>query len=55
MTYVGKPLSKAIVPDDLRQQLRDIIRMLKRYKYNHHDINPENIVVLDGRLSLIDF
>ncbi len=55
MTYVGMPLSKANAPDDLRQQLRDIIRMLKRYKCNHHDINPENIMVLDGWLSLIDF
>jgi RIO1 family len=55
MTYVGAPLSKTNAPDDLRQQLRDIIRMLKRYKCNHYDINPDNIMVQDGFLSLIDF
>lgn len=55
MTYVGLPLCKANAPNDQRRQLLDIIRMLKRHKCKHHDIHPQNIMVLNGWLSLIDF
>lgn len=55
MTYVGEPLSKSNAPHNLKSQLRDIASMLKRFKCNHHDINPGNLMVLDGWISLIDF
>lgn len=55
ISYVGEPLCQANAPDDLGSQLRDIALMLRRHKCAHHDINPENLMVNNGWLTLIDF
>lgn len=55
ISYVGEPLCRANAPDDLKSQLKDMALMLKRHKCAHHDINPGNLMVNNGWLSLIDF
>lgn len=55
MTNVGVPLNRNNAPSDLCRQLDDILLMLNRYMCSHNDINPDNLMVKNGYVSLIDF
>lgn len=54
MTYVGEPLTKENMPDDWRHQCNHILDELGKRKFKHGDFH-ENIMVLNGKLYLIDF
>ena len=55
MTYVGERVTKATIPDDWKDQIEWILEVLFEYNCSHNDIKPEEILVLDGDLYLIDF
>ena len=55
MTYVGNRLSKKNIPSDWEPQIRDIADGLERYRCSHNDIKVDEVMVKDGRISVIDF
>jgi len=55
MTDAGVHLSAENMPDDWDAQIGSIIRTLKKAGIRHNDIIPRNIMVKDGRITLIDF
>ena|GEM_PF-3585338 len=55
MDYVGEPVSRETLPPDWQLQADHILAVLKQYGCCHNDIKPEDILVRDGRLFLIDF
>lgn len=55
MTYVGNRITKENTPENWCQQLTDILRDLENEELTHNDIKPEDILVLNGKLFLIDY
>ncbi len=55
MQWAGVPLTKVNKPNDLREQLARILAILISKGITHRDIRPENLVVKDGVITLIDF
>ena len=55
MTHCGNELSKNNLPKDWRNQVEEIAAALDEAKIIHRDIKPGNVMVLEGRLQLIDF
>jgi len=55
MNYCGEPLTRENVPNDLERQLEQILTVLKKYQICHNDIQPNNLMVKDARIKLIDF
>jgi SAM-dependent methyltransferase len=55
MTFAGEKLTRANLPPDAEQQGRALVEAMKRRGIRHNDIHRENILVLNGRLHLIDF
>jgi len=55
MEYMGEPLTKDNVPSDWREQVQYILQRLKEYGCTHNDIKPADLLVLDGKINLIDF
>jgi tRNA A-37 threonylcarbamoyl transferase component Bud32 len=55
MDYMGEPLTKENVPSDWREQVQYILQRLKEYGCAHNDIKPADLLVLDGKINLIDF
>jgi hypothetical protein len=55
LDYRGEPVRKYNLPNDWRRQASDILAALHEYGCCHNDIKCDNLVVLDGKLSLIDF
>lgn len=53
--YAGEPLRQHNLPADWRGQARDILAALAAVGCSHNDIKCDNLVVLDGRMRLIDF
>lgn len=51
----GEELNSGNIPDDWKEQLREILVELKRADVVHRDIRIDNIMVKDGVLKLIDF
>lgn len=52
MQYMGR---ENMLTKDLMPQVKEIIAELKKAKIKHRDIRKENLLVLNGNLSLIDF
>jgi SAM-dependent methyltransferase len=55
MTFAGEKLTRANLPADAEQQGRALVEAMRRRGIRHNDIHRENILVLNGRLHLIDF
>ncbi len=53
--YVGEPVSHENIPLDWEKQAEEILTTLTGYHCSHNDIKCDNIMILDGRLSLVDF
>src|SRR6478735_1232225 len=55
MRYSGEPISPENAPDDWRRQLTHILERLQDAECHHGDLLPQNILVHEGRLTVIDF
>ena len=55
MRYSGEPISPENAPDDWRRQLTHILESLQDAECHHGDLLPQNILVHEGRLTVIDF
>ena len=53
--YVGEPVRKYTLPPDWQRQRDRILGVLAQHNCRHNDIKPSEILVLNGRLMLIDF
>lgn len=53
--YCGEPLRPHNLPEDWRMQVANILLDLFEAGCAHNDIKCDNLVVLDGRIHLIDF
>ena len=53
--YLGEPLRHHNLPPDWMDQAETILGTLRAASCAHNDIKCDNLVVADGRLSLIDF
>ena len=55
MTYVGQTITKENIPSNWKDQCEHIIATLKSYNCSHNDIKPEDILVDNETLYLVDF
>ena len=55
MSYVGEPVFEGNLPDNWRAQSEQILLKLQESACRHNDIKCENLMVLDGKIHLIDF
>jgi len=55
MTWCGEHMTAGNVPSDWREQCREILKSLRLAKCVHRDIRPDNLLVSDGVIRLIDF
>ena len=55
MSYSGEPLSAANAPDDWEEQISAILSLLSTADCHHGDLLPQNILVQDKKLRIIDF
>lgn len=55
MTYVGEQISKTNIPINWEMQCDNIITILHEHKCSHNDIKPDDILVHDKKLYLVDF
>lgn len=55
MEYCGEKISKDNIPDDFINQIDDIINIFRSFSISHNDIHPDNILVKNGKIILIDF
>ena len=53
--YCGEPVSEYSLPEDWEAQAEGILAQLKRFGCAHNDISAHNVVVANGRLTLLDF
>lgn len=51
----GERITEKNVPDNWKQQLVETLDQLKKHKIIHRDIKPDNLLVKDGVIKLIDF
>jgi hypothetical protein len=51
----GNDLTIKSLPDDWKQQLVEIVKDLRSCNVEHRDIQPDNLMVKDGVIKLIDF
>lgn len=55
MTYVGEKITKDNKPKDWETQFQHILDCLERMNIKHNDIKPEEVLVNENKLYLIDF
>ena len=55
MTYKGVQLTKEIVPADWEEQIDYIITSLEKFNVSHNDIELGELLILNGKIQLIDF
>jgi SAM-dependent methyltransferase len=55
MTFCGEPIAQNNVPADAETQARQIVADMRKRGVQHNDIHKDNVLVLDGKLHLIDF
>ena len=53
--YSGERINKYNLPCDWEKQRDFIMFTLKNYNCRHNDIKPEEILVYNGKIKLIDF
>lgn len=55
MTYVGKPVTAITLPVDWKDQVTTILSDMVKIPCSHNDIKTEEILILNGKIHLIDF
>ena len=55
MTYVGERITKETLPVNWQKQIIEIYLEFQKYECCHNDIKPEDILVLNDRLHIVDF
>jgi len=55
LEYIGPVLSKDNIPKNAEKQILQIILTLNEYNCLYNDWKPENVLVKNGKLYLIDF
>ena len=55
MTYVGERTTRKNLPMNWREQVENILKILKKFNISHNDIQHEEILVMNNKLYLIDF
>ena len=53
-SYAGEPICGENAPSDWKEQLGAVVRDLGAANCHHGDLTPPNILVRDGRLSIVD-
>lgn len=53
--YMGERIERDTVPSDWSSQMASILEVMFYTGVRHNDIKPHDILVMDGRLCLIDF
>ena len=53
--YSGEKINKYNIPNDWEQQLDNIILVLKEHNCRHNDIKPDEILIQNNKIKLIDF
>ena len=53
--YSGEKINKHNIPDNWEQQRDNIISVLKQNNCRHNDIKPDEILVQNNKIKLIDF
>jgi hypothetical protein len=51
----GEPLTEENLPKNWKEQLVQILMDLKTFKLQHRDIKPDNLMIKNGEIKLIDF
>lgn len=55
MTFKGFPINNKNIPSDWKGQVKYIVDNLIKYEVSHNDIQAGEILVLNGKINLIDF
>ena len=55
MVWMGRPLSQGSMPPNVTEQMDVILWTLEQYNCCHNDIRPENLLVKNREIYLIDF
>ena len=55
MSYAGENLNSSNIPENWKEQIDHIIDSLKKRNCSHNDIKPSDLLVLNGKIMLIDF
>ena len=55
MTDCGEPISRSNIPPDWRAQLMSALTALDHHNCQHNDLSEREILVKDGKVSLVDF
>ncbi len=55
MNYVGKPLSSINIPKNWKKQCINILDKLVENNCSHNDIKPDDILVLNDKIYLVDY
>lgn len=55
LEYAGIQVTPDTIPRDWRDQAETILHCMGIYGFQHNDIRPPNLLVMDGKLTLIDF
>lgn len=55
MEYCGEKITKDNIPNDCISQINDIIEIFRHLSITHNDIHPDNILVKNNKIKLIDF
>jgi tRNA A-37 threonylcarbamoyl transferase component Bud32 len=53
--YVGERINKNNIPNDYEDQLNNIIKELEKHNCRHNDIKPEELLVMNGKIKVVDF
>lgn len=55
LEYIGPTISKSNIPKDAEKQVLNILLTLNEYNCLYNDWKPENLLVRNNKLYLIDF
>ena len=55
LSYAGQNIDKNNLPSNWESQLENIAQELDRMDCSHNDIKPSDLLLLDGKIMLIDF
>ena len=55
LSYAGEPLNFDNLPEDWKIQVNTLLNKLNEINCSHNDIKPTDLLVLNGKIMLIDF
>ena len=55
LEYKGEPVTSSTLPEDWKEQMNRILRILKDNNCRHNDIKPAEILVHNRKIFLCDF